>query len=34
MWTVPNILTMTRILMLPVFVIMLYVPEGHWDFAE
>ena len=33
MWTVPNILTLTRILMIPVFVIMFYVPAGHWDFA-
>ena len=33
MWTVPNILTMIRILMIPVFVIMFYVPAGHWDFA-
>ena len=33
MWTVPNILTMIRILMIPVFVIMFYVPEGHWDFV-
>lgn len=33
MWTVHNILTMIRILMIPVFVIMFYVHEGHWDFA-
>ena len=33
MWTVPNILTMIRILMIPVFVILFYVPADHWDFV-
>ena len=34
MWTVPNILTMIRILMIPVFVILFYVPADHWDFVS
>ena len=33
MWTIPNILTMIRILMIPVFVILFYIPTDHWDFT-